>query len=267
VAIGLSTYAYSWRMSERRAQPLTLLEAIADAARRGVDVFQICDHAPLAQASDRELDALRGAAESLGLALELGTRGLRPETLLRHLRLAERLGATLLRSMWTDGDDRPDRAEARRRVEEVLPRFAAAGVVLALETYEQVPTAWLVELVEELGSPQLGICLDPANSVANLEHPDDVVARCAPYVRNWHVKDFDFSRAPGWVGFQLAGTPLGEGRLHYDAIHARLEPERRGLSEIIEFWLPWQGDAETTARREDEWTDSTIDYLRSRHLE
>jgi sugar phosphate isomerase/epimerase len=267
VAIGLSTYAYTWRMSEQRARPLTLLEAMADAARRGVDVFQICDHAPLAQASDRELDALRSEAASLGLALEVGTRGVRPETLLRHLHAAQRLGSTLLRSMWTDGDDRPEPAEVRRRLSEALPHFAAAGVVLALETYEQVATAWLVELVAELDSPQLGICLDPANTVANLENPDDVVARCAPYVRNWHVKDFDFSRSPGWVGFQLAGTPLGRGRLDYDGIHARLEPERRGVSEIVEFWLPWQGDAETTARREDEWTDITIDYLRSRHLD
>ena len=77
--------------------------------------------------------------------------------------------------------------------------YEQAGVTLALETYEQVPTAALIELVTTIDSPRLGICLDPGNTVANLEHPDDVTRRCAPYVKNWHVKDFDFTRSPGWV--------------------------------------------------------------------
>jgi hypothetical protein len=46
---------------------------------------------------------------------------------------------------------------------------------------------------------------------------------------------------------------------------AALEPERRGINQIIEFWLPWQGDTETTVRQEAEWTASTLHYLRSRN--
>ena len=168
-------------------------------------------------------------------------------------------------------DSRPTLPEASAWLRRMLPAFEAAGVTLALETYEQVATAELVGLIESFGSPHLGICLDPANTVANLELPADVTARCAPYVANWHVKDFDFSRNPGWVGFVYTGTALGDGRLDYDGMLALLRPAERGITQIIEFWLPWQDtvpaaeQALVTTRLEAEWTRTTLDQLRRRN--
>ena len=265
MAIGLSTYAYFWRFSETAARPMTLAEMLRDSAALGVTVFQICDYVPIESAGDEELAAIRSQATELGITVELGTRGTKPAHLRTYLRLAAALDVTLLRSMWTSGEDRPTRAESVNRLREILPELEAAGVTLALETYEQVSSTELVALVEEISSEHIGICLDPANTIANLELPSDVTARCLPWVKNWHVKDFDFSRAPGWVGFTLAGTTLGDGRLDYDRMLAALEPERRGINQIIEFWLPWQGDTETTVRQEAEWTTSTLHYLRSRN--
>jgi len=265
VAIGLSTYAYFWRYSETANQPMSLADMLRDAAAQGVHVFQICDYAVIESASDGELAETLALATELRISLELGTRGTAPAQLRKYLRLAAALNVTLLRSMWTSGEDRPTRAESVTRLREILPELEEAGVTLALETYEQVSSTELVALVEELGSERIGICLDPANTVANLETPSEVTERCLPWVKNWHVKDFDFSRAPGWVGFTLAGTALGEGRLDYDGMLAALEPKRRGINQIIEFWLPWQGDTETTVRQEAEWTASTLHYLRSRN--
>lgn len=264
MSIGLSTYAYFWRSSERVPSPMTLDDMLVDAAGSGVSVFQICDYAAIESLDTAGLDAVRDRAASLGLELELGTRGTDPAHLRRYLALAAALGVTLLRSMWTSGDDRPTADESEARLREILPELRAAGVRLALETYEQVSSIDLVALVEAIDDPLVGICLDPANTVANLELPADVTARCAPYVLNWHVKDFDFSRAPGWVGFSLAGTALGEGRLDYEGMRRVVDPDNRGISQIIEFWLPWQGDAETTTRLEAEWTTTTLEYLRTR---
>lgn len=275
--LGLSTYAYTWRMSDRVPSSLSLDDAMRDAATHdGVDLFQICDHLPLDTATDDRLATIRALAESLGLVLEVGTRGTAPDHLARYLHVAGQLGATLVRSMWSSGDDLPDRAETERRLREALPAYEAAGVTLALETYEVVPTAELVAAVEAIGSPALGICLDPANTVANLEHPSDVVAACAPHTRNWHVKDADFTRSPGWVGFQYTGVPFGTGRIDHDAVRAAIEPDTRGINRVVEFWLPWQdaaagaepeGDetpAETTTRIEAAWTEHTIENIRSR---
>jgi hypothetical protein len=45
--------------------------------------------------------------------------------------------------------------------------------------------------------------------VAELELPHEVVDRTAPYVKTVHIKGFAFTRQAGWVGFTLAGCPLG----------------------------------------------------------
>jgi sugar phosphate isomerase/epimerase len=271
--LGLSTYAYFWRMSDRVPAPISLDDAMRDAASHdGVDLFQICDHLPLDTASDDRLASIRALADELGLTLEVGTRGTAPEHLARYLHIAGQLGATLVRSMWSSGDDVPSAVETERRLRAALPAYEAAGVVLALETYEVVPTADLVAVVARIGSRNLGICLDPANTVANLEHPSDVVEACLPYVVNWHVKDADFTRSPGWVGFQYTGVPIGTGRIDHAAIRAAIAPDVRGINRVIEFWLPWQdatvgatGDPrETTTRIEAAWTTHTIEYTRSK---
>lgn len=261
--IGLSTYAYFWRFSDLVAEPMSLADMLRDTARLGADLFQICDYAPLITMSDSELAEVRALADELGIVVEVGTRGTDPAHLTAHLEIATALGAGLVRSMWTSGDDRPSLSESVARLESVMPAFERAGVTLALETYEQVSTADLIALVETVDSPSLGICLDPANTVARLELPADVTARCLPFVANWHVKDFDFTRQDGWVGFSLVGVPLGEGKLDYAGMLRDLDPAARGINQIVEHWLPWQGDDETTTRVEAEWTEHNLTYLRS----
>jgi hypothetical protein len=50
--IGLSTYAYFWRGSDRVPRPMSLDDMLRDTAAQGVQLFQICDHAPLAEYAD-----------------------------------------------------------------------------------------------------------------------------------------------------------------------------------------------------------------------
>src|SRR5699024_6149446 len=135
--------------------------------------------------------------------------------------------------------------------------------------YEQVTTSTLLGIVEELDSPHVGICLDPANCVSALEHPKDVVEACAPRTVNLHVKDFAFARQEGWVGFTYSGAPLGEGLLDLDHelrhVYSgdRSAPAAgRAPSAIVEHWLPWQGDLATTLETERAWTDRTLAALR-----
>jgi 3-oxoisoapionate decarboxylase len=144
------------------------------------------------------------------------------------------------------------------------PVLEHAGVVLALETYEQIPVATMVDIVRRVDSPAVGICVDPGNCVAALELPTHTVEAVAPYVWNVHVKDFAFSRREGWVGFTLAGCPLGDGLLDYQHLVTTTRANERGLSQIIEHWLPWQGDSASTIRTENEWNLHNLTYLRSR---
>lgn len=264
MAIGLSTYAFFWRISSRVVAPLSLHDMLKQTNELGCTVFQICDYAAVESLTTDELADLRDTATDLDIELEVGTRGVEPAHLRRYLEICEQLGASMLRSMLYTATHRPSSSEAVALLEEAMPAFESHGVTVALETYEQVPTAELVRVVESVGSGALGICLDPANCVAELELPHDVVDRAAPYVKNMHIKDFAFTRAPGWVGFSLAGTPLGEGLLDYDDMIAVVDPVSRGINQIVEHWLPWQEDAETTCLLEAQWTQQSVNYLRSK---
>jgi sugar phosphate isomerase/epimerase len=261
--IGLGTYAFFWEHSDRAREPLSLVGALEATRALDVDLFQICDYAPLELMTDHELRDAASAARDLGLTIELGTKGIEPAHLRRFLELAGLFDAALVRSMLYGPDSRPTLAEAEARLRAALPAYEAAGVTLALETYEQVATSDLVSLVDSFGSPQLGICLDPGNVVARLERPRDAVALAAPLVANVHAKDFAFARQDGWVGFTYSGAPMGTGLHDYPHLLEVVRPRERGINEIVEHWLPWQGDAETTIRTEREWTRTTLEYLRS----
>ncbi|KYK17324.1 MULTISPECIES: TIM barrel protein [Streptomyces] len=262
MAYGISTYAYFWRISDRAPEPMTLPAMLRDTAALGGEVFQICDYAPIESYDAARLADVRATADDLGLTLELGTRGIRPEHLLKYLDTAGELGVTLVRSMLNTADHRPDTAEAVALLKEAVPRYADAGVTLGLETYEQVATDDLVDVVRAVDDPHLGIVLYPGNSVARLERPVDVVTATAPYVVNIHVKDFAFTRRDGWVGFTYAGCPLGEGLLDHDGMVAAVRPAERGINQIVEHWLPWQDEGyDATARLEHQWTQHSIDTL------
>jgi sugar phosphate isomerase/epimerase len=264
VAIGLSTYAFFWRTSTRVVAPLSLHDILKHTHEMGCGVLQICDYPPIDTLTAAELDDIRNTAADLGIELELGTRGIDPAHLQRYLEMADRLGVTLVRSMLHTATHKPSIDDAVTLLNDAIPAYESHGVTVALETYEQVPTADLVYVVEAVGSDALGICLDPANCVAGLELPHDVVDRTAPYVKNMHIKDFAFTRQAGWVGFTLAGCPLGEGLLDYDEMVSVVDPAGRGINQIVEHWLPWQDDAEATCAIEAQWTQHSVDYLRSK---
>jgi sugar phosphate isomerase/epimerase len=264
MAIGLSTYAFFWRTSTKVVAPLSLHDMLTQTHELGCTVLQICDYPPVETLAPGELLDIHDAAADLGIQIELGTRGVDPAHLYRYLDIAEPLGVTLVRSMLHTATHKPSVDEAVVLLKEAMRAFENQGVSVALETYEQVRTADLVQVVEAVGSDALGICLDPANCVAGLELPHDVVDRTAPYVKNMHIKDFTFARQPGWVGFTLAGCPLGDGLLDYEEMVTVVDPASRGINQIVEHWLPWQDDAETTCSIEAQWTQHSVNYLRSK---
>ncbi|HEX7351429.1 sugar phosphate isomerase/epimerase family protein [Brachybacterium sp.] len=260
--IGIGTYALFWEFSDRNPEPLGIAGMIDRAAQLGCDVFQICDDPRIEELDAHALRELRERAEILGLDLELGTRTIGRDHLARYLDIAETLGARTLRTMIQthEIDAGPESAVTELRA--TVPRVESGDITLALETYEQVPTATLRGIVDALDSPRVGICLDPANCVSALEHPKDVVESCADRTVNLHVKDFAFARQEGWVGFTYSGAPLGEGLLDLDHELGAVYADGRSPSAIVEHWLPWQGDLSTTLAEERAWTDRTLAALR-----
>ena len=129
MAIGLSTYAFFWRASARVPFPMTLTQMLEKTAGMGVTLFQICDYPQIESWSDDELTALRQQADTLGIQLELGTRGLQTPHLQRYLHLAQVLQVTVIRSMFNSASHRPTLAEAAALIETILPALDRKSVV------------------------------------------------------------------------------------------------------------------------------------------
>jgi sugar phosphate isomerase/epimerase len=264
--IGLGSYAFFWQHSELAPHRLDASDMLSRTAELQVELFQFCDYAPIEDLTRDELARLVDLARENDITLELGTKGVTPEHLEKYLDLATALDASVVRSMLFSPTSRPTLVEAESQLRQVLDAYGDAGVDLALETYEQVSSTDLVSLVEGVAHPRLGICLDPANSVAALENPRDVIERTAPYVKNIHVKDFAFTRRGGWVGFTLEGAPLGTGLLDYDYLLDTVRPNERGINQVIEHWLPLADTIEETVQLENDWNDHNLAYLRSKNV-
>lgn len=263
MAIGLSTYAFFWRSRESAPEPLSLCAMLTQTRQLGASVFQICDYPAIESLSAAQLRDLRDYAADLDITLELGTRGVSAGHLERYRELAADLGVRFVRSMLHTADHQPSPAEAIDLLRQVLPGYQDQGVTLGLETYEQVSTKDLLAVVQGVDSQNLGVCLDPGNCVARLEMPEYVIAEVAPHVVNMHIKDFVFARQAGWVGFSLVGCPLGTGLLDYEAMVQAVDPETRGINQIVEHWLPRAGTIEETCEIEQEWTRHSAEFLLS----
>ncbi|HEY63273.1 MAG TPA: sugar phosphate isomerase/epimerase, partial [Caldilineae bacterium] len=108
--VGMSSYAFRWAVGTRDftpPTPLTAFKLLEKAAALGAEVVQICENVPLEGLPEDTLNDLARHAVELGLVLEVGTRGSRPEHLRHYLGIAERLGAHLLRVVLTDAGWEP----------------------------------------------------------------------------------------------------------------------------------------------------------------
>lgn len=265
MSLGIGTYAYTWAIGvpgHPPAHPLTAVGLLEEAARLGTSVVQFCDNLPLSGLGRAELNAFEDRARSLGLAVELGTRGLDAENLRTHLGLARRFGCSFLRLVVDRAGDEPSPEEAVRRLGVLLPEFEEAGVRLAIENHDRWRCETLAWMVEALGRERVGICLDTVNSFGALEGPEAVVSRLWPYTLCLHVKDFTVRRPSHQMGFVVEGCAAGRGRLDVPWLLAQLSGCTWPYNVILETWVtPGDSLAETIAR-ERAWTEEGVRYLR-----
>jgi sugar phosphate isomerase/epimerase len=267
IPLGIGSWTYAWAVGTtqgpRPKEPLSALGLLQKARGFGVNLVQFADNLPLHALPETELLQVRDAAREGGFTIEVGTRGVEPDLLLRYLEIAKLFGSKLVRTLIGRAGDRPDLARAAASLRQVLPRFADAGVAIALENYEAHKARDLAGLVREIGSPHLGICLDTVNSLGALEVPEQVVAELAPHVLNLHVKDFDVVRIPYMTGFSIVGRPAGSGRLDVPWLLRKLSEAGRRPTAILELWVPFTDSIDRTLEMEQEWAESSLRYLRT----
>ena len=264
--VGVGSWTFPWAIGvpgyPAPADPLSLAGLLDRAGELGVSVVQVADNLPLEGAGQEELRRFRDAARERNIAIEAGTRGVEPAHLLRYLEIARFLDARLVRTLTHSPDSRPDLAQIESWIREVLPAFKDAGVALALENYERHSCGELIGLIESIGSPYVGICLDTVNSLGALEGPREVVLQLAPYVLNVHVKDFHIRRLETMMGYLITGCAAGEGRLDIDWVVGQITRQRKNVSLIVELWTPFSGSVGETVALEREWAARSVRNLR-----
>ena len=262
--LGISTYTYTWSIGvpgQMPAEPVSARALLQQAANLQVDVLQMADNLPLHALPPAELDEFVTRAEQLGIAVEVGTRGIAPDHLRAYLALAQRLHSPILRVVV----DSPNHHPAPREVVEILsplrPAFEAAGVVLAIENHDRFTSPTLAGIIEKLGREWTGVCLDTVNSFGALEGPETVVETLGPLTVNLHVKDFTIFRASHRMGFTIEGRPAGQGRLDLPWLLGRLRAFGRDPNAILELWTPPEATLPETIAKEQKWAELSIAYL------
>lgn len=254
---GLSSFALPWTIwHDPGFTPARLLGVAREVDAAGV---QICDNLPLTALSGGELRGLRALAERHDLYLEVGMRGLRPETVRTHLRVARQLGATLLRAVIDEGTYQPGLDEVGGLLRDLAGELEAGGVTLGLENHDRLRAAELRALVEAAPGRRVGVCLDTANSLGAGEGLGEVLRELGPLTVNLHVKDFSVRRLHHGLGFIVEGAPAGGGLVCWQEVLRALPA---GVTCALELWTPEQPSLAESAALEREWLERSAAYLR-----
>ncbi len=264
--LGVSSHTYAWAIGvPGYAPPRSPLDAfglVRKAVALGVPVVQIADNLPLHTLTASALGDLKGLASDSHLQLEVGTAGIAEELLRTYLQVARDLGAPILRTLLDVNGQEPSVEECIDRLRSVIREFEQAGVCLAIENHDRFSARTLADIIAAVASPQLGVCLDTANSLGCGEDIRTVASELAPWVVNLHIKDFQVTRLPHHKGFTVEGAPAGEGRLDIPALLSMLQDRPESMTAIVELWLSPAADVELTIQREDRWATESVAYVR-----
>lgn len=243
--MGLLVYSYGLRARAEAKREWTRPEAfLAFAQQRGANAVQL----PIGIRSTEDCHTLRRWTEQQGLALEgILTPPKTPADLDRiaaELRTARECGVNVLRIVMLGGrryevfqrpEDYP--AFAKKAVEALgqIEKLAAQHRVhLAVENHKDYRTEELLELLQRISSPWVGVCLDTGNSISLLEDPLATISALAPHTRTVHLKDIAFEESP--EGFRMVEVPLGQGVLDLPTIVQlirKARPQARFQLEMI----------------------------------
>jgi len=265
--LGIGSYALRWAIGIGEVvpdKPATPADLVYAASQHNVRLVQFADNICLARVSPASLDALSTAVQQTGTRIELGTSGLRSETIAPHLELVGRFDAKLLRVAPDTEDAETDAGRVVARLRQFVPMLEASGVTLAIENHFHFPSPYLRRIIEDVGSSQVGVCLDVANSIAVGEWPSETISILAPFAVSLHLKDYRIAVDPHGVGMRVVGTPLGEGIFDPDTVFDALDKASREVDVILEHWLPFHTALPQTIAREKEWLRRSIAF--ARHL-
>jgi len=182
---------------------MTMRDFLERANALGVDGVSV-ESCFIANPSPTDVAELRASLKELKLecvwawghpgGLRSGEAPEQVADLKRHTEIAAAVGAKVMRICCGGRRTRPaswatHKAKLVPLLLDASAHAQAHGVVLAIENHIDFLADELVELIDTVDSPWLGVCLDTANNLRMLEDPAVAIEKLAPYARATHVKD------------------------------------------------------------------------------
>lgn len=264
---GLSSFAYPYSIGvppARPEKPMDAFQLLEMASQLELSVVQIADNLPLHHCSIKEREEIKKYAQSLGITIEVGTRGLLEENIERYLEIAKELESPILRVVINTQSYQPNLKTIKETIDRLLPKIEMANSILAIENHDSIKSLALKEIMETFSdSNHLGVCLDTVNSFGALEGPAFVIENLSYYTASLHVKDFYIQRNQNQMGFTLTGAPAGQGMLDLPWALKQLTRSKYSFCSVLELWIPPEDTIEKTIEKEKEWVVDSIHYLKS----
>lgn len=257
--IGVGSYIFRYSVATGDLGPVDLVEK---AASYGAELVQFAENLPLDDVDNYTLDRVRETAERLGVLLEAGTAGATEVRVLRHLEIAKRLNAKLVRLTLDDHERKVTKEEAVQVIQSVLPEFEKNNIHLAIENHFTMSSEDMVYIVKQINHPLVGFCLDTANSIANQEWPDYTVKTLVPWALSLHLKDYQLEMQPQGLGVNVRGTPLGEGRQNIQKVIETVYKSNPTINVVLEQWMPAEETIEQTIKKEHKWIQQAINTMK-----
>ena len=202
--------------------------AFADLARsmgfQGISLsLNNANYRHLGGRDNERMDRLRAYLSNHGMSLEVDTSGTAPAHMSEMLNVANRMGATSLRTYTRHGGTvREMMQNTANDLAAVTQQANSLAVTIVLENHEDFTGPELSEIVEQVNHPNLKILYDYGNSQMVLEDPIAALDAVLPHVYSVHFKDHVMLRCKDAGRLTVAGVPVGEGFLPLAELTRRL---------------------------------------------
>lgn len=205
---------------------MTLLECIEHSITLGIEGISI-ESFMLPNPSPQDIQQLKHllTQHQLELVWAWGHpsglySGQRPDILnelKQHIDIAQQLGAKVMRICAGGRKTRPvtdwqlHKAALLPLLQDAVVHAKQHNMILALENHMDFYADEIVDLIQSINSPYLGICLDTANNLRMLEDPWQAIEKILPYAKATHIKDVKaFKGDPKTFSF-WPSVPSGQG--------------------------------------------------------
>ena len=263
--LGISSYSYGWSIGvpeNMPVNPLNEMDLLNKAEKYGVKLLQVGDNLPLHTLSEERLTSFKWKSKQLGIEIEIGTRGFKPEIIQTYIEIAKKLNSSLIRIVPDMKNYEPSSDEIVSVAKQFTTELERNQITLGIENHDRFFVKELARIIERIGSSHVGICLDTVNSFGAAEGTESVVDTVGPLTVNLHIKDFQIQRFYHLMGFTCEGRPAGQGMLNVPWLLNKLESCSRNCNAILELWTPPEESLEKTIDKEEEWVRQSMQYLR-----